>query len=739
MDLKGALKKLINDTSAIEGTVVKLYRSQADVRPAHSGTLMRQVWIPEDMRGEVKVGDHVRVSRTPRGLVLSDVLDTFTKKNLGLIAVRQAPGAPTHFAAAVRGTTIIFTWKSPGGKIAHYEILQALDSQGTGETIIASPAGTSYALQLPSASSYYYAVRAEDIWKQKGKKSAYLQVVISAESLNVGAEQRPSAVAFSWSEFSDVGDPEVSARYKVDIYREDDEETPVESVVLDSTSFLYSTDVAMAFSATVTALAPNGQQLGGGSSSYVEPDLAFLRGDVEITDSEDRTTETLKVLLDNSWETGVAYDAQTWHWVQFKFTPSRLLDYLALVANIPRVRALIALTYDESLWHFYGGDVDHAGRQATYLGQGALAAADGYKADYLMLQGEEGNRLACAYPKQLTRTARIYFYPEDGALSLTELIPDTRLIVGFLDALYEITTGGRMVARGEGGAAIQIGYWSGSENDYGIYATDKTGRPFFVLNVPREYLRIGYPEEGKAIIIENGDIFVDGSVLVDGTVSADAINANTLSAISANLGEITAGAIVMGEDIGNGFTGLKIVYPDEEHSGIGIYRDGTLQAILSTGGYIQFGQATMDAEGIRQPLGPGQWVAFKESGLTAWIAGEASIFDDTETLRVYNSLFWMPDETEEYIDEGDSRFQQSPTSRGQYGVLCRQRHRGGAAWRRLEWEVRHWGKEFGTAASRCPGIGLRSGRACLDERLREGAGEGQSTCPPLDGSAGLLR
>jgi len=654
--LKGAMRRLVEVGLSIDGSVAELYQSTADVRPAHSFTLIRSARIQEGLREKLTIGTLVRVERTTQGMCITEIVGKPEMRNLNPLRIRHSPAAPTNFTISISSGTIKFRWDAPigsKGKLKYYEILQADDDTGFSVRVFGSTASPSYAVACVDAPAKYYAVRAVDIWEQAGSPSNWEQVEYTYTNFIIGSKSKPNAIQASWAEY-----PEADAKYQVDIYREDSE-NPVHSAVVDATSFEYATDIPLQHTFKITTIMPTGDAFVSGESDPIVPDVPVADSIFTLSDSGGRSHAVLLNLLDVSWATEIVYAAETWHWVEF-LTGGKIFDYITLVNTVPMLRVVIAATYDDVNWKFFGL-TGHEGTRLESLGEGPLTDITTHQANYWLAQGTEGSRIAASWPKGFWRKIRVYFY-SDVAVGMKELIVDQRIVVGFLEALYEIITGGEMVARGEGGSSVHIGYWSHDEADFGIYATDISGRPFFVLNIPNEYLRIGFPG-GKDITIENGDIHMDGGMLEAGTVIASAISADSLSAISANLGSITSGEIVMGAEVEGLFTGIKIVYPTETNPGIGIYREGVLQAILSSDGYIQFGEATIDADGIHQPMGPGQWTAFNELGVTSWTSGEASVYDLTESFRLYNDMIYPENESDEnWIIEIDSRFQQSPTT-----------------------------------------------------------------------------
>ena len=100
------------------------------------------------------------------------------------------------------------------------------------------------------------------------------------------------------------------------------------------------------------------------------------------------------------------------------------------------------------------------------------------------------------------------------------------------------------------------------------------------------------------IISLNGNVQISGDMLVDGAVTADKLSVDTLSAISADLGKVTAGSIsITYTDETNPF--MKLISPNGE---LNLYpnkvylHSGSVNAVLSDSLTISYGNST--SEGI---------------------------------------------------------------------------------------------------------------------------------------------
>lgn len=100
-----------------------------------------------------------------------------------------------------------------------------------------------------------------------------------------------------------------------------------------------------------------------------------------------------------------------------------------------------------------------------------------------------------------------------------------------------------------------------------------------------------YKSDGTLLIDISDTVYLDGVIIADNTVSADAINATQLSAITADLGTITAGTIT-GALIRTSASNPRV---EMTSTGIAGYDSGGVAIFdLTTSGTVRFGKSTAD-------------------------------------------------------------------------------------------------------------------------------------------------
>lgn len=173
-------------------------------------------------------------------------------------------------------------------------------------------------------------------------------------------------------------------------------------------------------------------------------------------------------------------------------------------------------------------------------------------------------------------TVEVLTSPEYLLTELTGRITESQLFESLRDRLDNLdsqwtarvgtTVDGRTVVGGIGLAA-QAGEGGEPEIDFGVMA-DR----FWVANPEKDYSETG---RSLPFIIQDGEVFINTAFIAEATiddaqirsVGADKVLADTLSAITANLGEITAGSINIGDQFMVSPDGVLTVTGQEEAAG----------------------------------------------------------------------------------------------------------------------------------------------------------------------------